>query len=453
MDELKAISPIDGRYYKQVEELSNYFSEYATIKYRVTIEIKWLIKLLQLDEIKENFKVNSDDINYFEILFVNFSLDDARRIKEIENETNHDMKSIEYFLTEKLNERGLSKIVPLLHFGVTSEDISNLAYGVMVNEFLNDVWYGKVDGLLEKIKRFALENNNVIMLGHTHGQVATPTSIGKEFAVFAYRIKNIINKMKMFNLTGKLNGAVGCYNSFVIAYPNIDWINVSREFVTSLGLEFNELTTQIESHDNLAIKLDLLRTFNNVILDFDSDMWLYISKDYLKLKVINKEVGSSVMPHKVNPINFENSMANVRISNEFVNAFANNIQISRLQRDLSDSSLLRNVGMCFAHAIVSISQTCKGIDRIDVNRELIEEELNKNPEVLAEAVQTVLRKNGKVDAYKMLKEMTRGEKVTIEDIKNFIRDIDINEDDKKRLLDLEPNTYSGLAITLTNIIK
>lgn len=283
------------------------------------------------------------------------------------------------------------------------------------------------------------------MLSHTHGQNATPTTVGKELSIFVYRIDKILNKIKREPVTGKFNGTVGNFNAHIISYPDIDWMKISQEFVESFGLECNLFTTQIESHDNISIIFSEIKLLNNIILDLDNDMWMYISRNYFIQENVKGEVGSSVMPHKINPINFENSMANVKIANGLLTAFIDNLQICRMQRDLSDSSILRNIGMAIAHSVISIKQTIKGISKVKANEEFLRDELENRPEILAEAVQTILRKNGYADAYEILKGMTRGKKISLQEMREFIKDLEINEKDKKILLNLEPNDYVGLA--------
>ena len=298
-----------------------------------------------------------------------------------------------------------------------------------------------VDVLRNKAKEYA----SIPMLSHTHGQNATPTTVGKELAIFAYRLNKILNKLKQEKVTGKFNGTVGNFNAHMISYPNIDWIKISEEFVESFGLDCNLFTTQIESHDNISIIFSEIKLLNNIILDFDNDMWMYISRNYFIQNNVKGEVGSSVMPHKINPINFENSMANAKMSNGILSVFTENLQISRMQRDLSDSSILRNIGMAIAYAIISIKQSIKGINKVNVNEKVLREQLHNTPEILAEAVQTILRKNGYANAYEILKEMTRGKNISIEEMRSFIEKLDINKEDKERLLKLEPENYTGLA--------
>lgn len=440
MEGLLSISPIDGRYKDAVEEISEYFSEYAFIKYRVIVELDWLKYFLK------NI-LKSEDIfsAKFERIVENFDLNEADRVKKLEKITNHDVKAIEYYIREKLKENGLNQFCSYVHFACTSEDINNIAYGKMITDFLNNILFKNIESMILNIKKKAKEYANISMPSHTHGQIATPTTVGKELAVFAYRMESIFDLIKSIKLRGKFSGAVGNFNAHIIAFPEVDWISQAKSFVEEEKLEFNPLTTQIESHDIISVLFGYMKIFNNVMMDFDSDMWMYISNNYFKQKVVKTETGSSVMPHKVNPINFENSMANIRIANSIFNSLSDNLQISRMQRDLSDSSMLRNIGVAFAHTIVSIKQTIKGFSKIEVNEDVLNEELEKYPEVISEAIQTILRKNNYENAYELLKEFSRGEKHTLNDYKKFIESLEIEERDKQRLLKLTPKMYVGLA--------
>ncbi len=446
-DTLEAISPIDGRYRNDVKEITEYFSEYALIKNRVIVEIKWLEKVLlsgnfTTEHISDTVYTNLEDI------ISSFDVNEAKRVKEIESTTNHDVKAVEYYLREKLDEKGLNKYTNLIHLTCTSEDINNLAYGLMVNGLVKKIIVPNMESLISLIELKANDCKDVPMLGHTHGQPATPTTVGKEFEIFAYRWKSILNFIKNVKLRGKFSGAVGNYNAHIVAYPNIDWVSFTKEFVEEFGLEYNPLTTQIESHDILCVLCSYIKLFNNITLDYNGDMWFYISMGYFKQKVVQGEVGSSVMPHKVNPINHENSMANIRMANCIFDNFTNNLQVSRMQRDLSDSSTLRNIGVSFAHTLISIKQTIKATNKLEVNLDVLLNDLNKNPEILSEAVQTVLRKNGYENGYEMLKELTRGKKITLDDLRKFISELDIDQNDKERLLNLTPENYLGLASSL-----
>ena len=448
MNRLEMISPIDGRYYKYTETLKNYFSEYAYLKYRFNIEIDWLDCLTNIKEFVNKKNIGSKLID----IKNNFSLASAKKIKEIEKKTNHDVKAIEYYIRKELKKKNIEHLEYLVHFGLTSEDVNNLAVSKMLKDFINQEFSKKIDELLTVLRLKKEKYKDITMLSHTHGQPATPTTVGKELAVYIYRIETIINMINKLRLRGKFSGAVGNFAALKISYPNIDWLEVSKNFVESEGLEFNYLTTQIESHDILCMLISLVKNLNNIIYDLNQDMWLYISNNYFKLKIINKEVGSSVMPHKVNPINFENSMANLKLSNAIIDVLVDNLQISRMQRDLSDSSLQRNIGVLFGYFLVGINQTIIGLNKCEINKERISEELNNNPEVIAEAIQTILRKNKDTKAYEKLKELTRGKKVSMEGFHKYIKKLNITKEDKDRLLKLNIESYIGLSKELSNIV-
>lgn len=435
------ISPVDGRYREMTEEVRNCFSEYYLIKNRVIVELEWLKKLATLKE----FYIDKNDLKILDQIGEEFDLKEATRVKEIEATTKHDVKAVEYYLDEKFKEKNIDKYNHLIHFACTSEDINNLAYGIMEKQLLEEIYIPNMNKLIEAINSKANEYYNIPMLSHTHGQSATPTTVGKEWIIYVYRLNKILDKIKTEKIAGKFNGTVGNFNAHVISYPNIDWIQVSKEFVESFGLECNLFTTQIESHDNISIIFSEIKLLNNIMLDFDNDMWMYISRNYFIQENVKGEVGSSVMPHKINPINFENSMANIKIANGILTSFIDNLQICRMQRDLSDSSILRNIGVAMAHTIIAIKQTIKGIGKVKANAEFLKEELNNTPEILAEAVQTILRKNGYKNAYEILKNMTRGRNITIQEMRDFIQKLEIDETDKNVLLNLKPQDYLGLA--------
>ena len=448
-DGLINISPIDGRYRGLTEEIRNYFSEYNLINNRIIVEIKWLQKMSELPEI--DFILSDDELAILEKIIQKFDFEEAKKIKEIEKVTKHDVKAIEYYLDEKLKENGLERCCPYVHFACTSEDINNLAYGMMETGLLK-IYIRNIESLIEKIQSMAHEYSDIAMLSHTHGQPATPTTVGKELANYAYRISKILNKIKQERFAGKFNGTVGNYNSHLIAYPDVEWERISKEFVEIFGLEFNKYTTQIESHDNLALIFSEIKLINNIMLDLDNDMWMYISRNYFSQENVSGEIGSSIMPHKINPINFENSMANLKMSSGVIDVFLNNLQISRMQRDLSDSSLLRNIGTVFSYSQIAINQTMKGLKRVNPNEEFLKKELENNPEILAEAIQTILRKNGYSNAYDILKEMTRGKDISLNEMKEFINTLEIDNLDKEKLLNLTPKSYTGLANKLAKDI-
>lgn len=443
MNNLLNISPIDGRYQEKTRELANYFSEYSLIKYRITIEIYWLIYLINNNII--NKKITKKDEKNLLNIISSYNISEASRVKEIEKKTKHDVKAIEYYLQEKLQDINLSNLIPFIHFALTSEDINNTSYNLMLHNALKDIYLPKLLTLINLLDEYSITYRDVAILGHTHGQIATPTTVGKELKVFSFRLKTLYNLIKDIKLRSKFSGTVGNYNAHIIAYPEVDWIKETKKFIESLNLEYNPVTTQIESHDILCVVLSYIKILNNIIKDLNSDMWLYISHEYFKEKANSKEVGSSVMPHKVNPINHENSMANIEISNSIIDALVNNLSISRMQRDLSDSSKLRNIGVILSHSIISIEETITGLNKIEVNKEYIEKELEGHYEVLCEAIQTILRKNNIKDAYEMLKELSRGKTINKSNIIEFIKKTDISKEDKERLMNLTPTSYIGLS--------
>lgn len=443
IETLLNISPIDGRYKNITCDISNYFSEYAYIKYRVIVEIEWFKYLLKEEKII-NYNGTLDNLNK---IVEKFTVDECKRVKEIETITNHDVKAIEYYIREKVSKTEFNKYISFVHFACTSEDINNLAYNLMIKDCINNIIVKSMEELILNVSNKARELREIPMLAHTHGQPATTTTVGKELAVFVYRWNCILNKIKNIKLKGKFSGAVGNYSAHCIAY-DIDWIEFTKNFVETLGFEYNPLVTQIESHDTICELFSYIKLFNNITLDFNLDMWMYISMNYFNQKTVKTETGSSVMPHKVNPINHENSMANIHMANTIVDNFTNNLQISRMQRDLSDSSNLRNIGVMFSHTLISIKQTIVAFSKMEINTEILNRDINDNPEVLAEAIQTVLRKNGFTDAYEKLKELTRGKRVTLEEIREFILSLKISKEDKNRLLKLDPKEYIGLSSKL-----
>ena len=443
MEQILNISPIDGRYYNKTHCLEPYFSEFALIKNRVFVEIKWLLFLLDKKIIDSS--ISNEEAKLLNEIYLSFSVNDAKRVKEIETTTNHDVKAVEYFLREKFEGFGLKRLNPYIHILLTSEDINNLSYNLMIDGGLKNVYIPYLEKLVSKLNQLSNQYSATAMLSHTHGQIATPTTVGKEFKVFEYRITEILSALKQLKLKGKLSGTVGNYNAHILAYPKVDWIKLSAEFVQNLGFLYNPVTTQIESHDTVCLLLSHIKIINNIIKDLNSDMWLYISNNYFHEKIRSEEVGSSVMPHKVNPINHENSMANIELSNGLIDALVNNLSISRMQRDLSDSSKMRNIGVIFAHSIISISESLKGLEKIEINQEVIDAELEKNYSVLAEAIQTILRKNGNEDAYEKLKKFSRGKVLSKQDLHDFISSLEIPDSDREALLNLSPKTYIGLA--------
>lgn len=440
INEAFELCPLDGRY-KDIKELvSPYFAEYTYFQKRVFVEIQWLLYLIKTDVV--NYK---SDVFKIEEISSKYDLNSYLEIKKYENITKHDVKAVEYFIDQKLKESNLTELISYVHFALTSEDINNVSYALMIKQFLNEVYYPKIEELLNYITILSKKYKNTVVLAHTHGQPATPTTFGKEFKVYIYRIKNELQKLKKVKIMAKFNGATGNYSAIKVALPEIDVISFSKNFIESLNLTFNPLTTQIENHDYIVTILDIVRHINNIILDMDIDMWLYISKSYFKLEVIKNEVGSSTMPHKVNPINFENSESNLEVSNGLLVTLSNKLPRSRMQRDLSDSSTMRNLGISFGYSLQGIKETLKGLKKVTINKEQIKLELADEWELLAEPIQTILRKYKIQDAYNKLKELTRGKKVTKKIIEDFINSLEIADCDKKILLDLTPSNYIGLA--------
>lgn len=443
-----ALCPLDGRYLDISKKLSPYFSEYALAKNRVKVEVYWLKFLIEnINTSNILNSVSEEDINKILKIYEDFSEASYLKIRQIDKVTNHDVKAVELFVGEELKKIGLERLVSFVHIGCTSEDINNTSYGNMIKEGLNDVWIKTAENLIDVISKLAKENANIPMLAHTHGQPATPTTVGKEFKVYEYRLKKSLENIKNIKITAKFNGATGTYAAISVAFPEYDWVDLSKKFIEEyLELEFNPLTTQIEGHDYIAHIADGIRHFNNIVLDFDVDMWLYISMEYFKQIPVKTEVGSSTMPHKVNPIRFENSEANIDMSNAIFMAISNKLVKSRMQRDLSDSSSKRNIGLAFGYSIQAINQTISALKRIEVNKQKLSSELENKWEVLAEPIQTVLRKYGVPDAYNKLKELTRGKNISKEAIQEFVNSLDIlSNEDKKILLDLTPEKYIGLA--------
>ena len=451
--ECLTLCPLDGRYSGIKDALGEYFSEYALVKYRVFVEIQWLKFLIENVESDILAKFDVKDIDKLTAISSEFNYDSFARIKEIENTTRHDVKAVEYFIDEKLEALGFGYLQSFVHIGCTSEDINNTSYACMLKYGLKDVWLPKAKEFAALIDKWADEHSEDAMLAHTHGQPATPTTIGKEFKVYAYRFLSSIENIESIKIKAKFNGATGNYSAILTAFPDIDWQTMAKKFVEEyLGLTFNPLTTQIESHDYTCHILDGIRHFNNVLVDFDVDMWLYISMEYFKQIPVKGEVGSSTMPHKVNPIRFENSEANIDMSNNICVALSNKLPKSRMQRDLSDSSSQRNLGLAFGYSLQAINETTNGLAKCVVNKEKLAYDLNEKWEVLAEPIQTMLRKYGVPDAYDTLKALTRGKSISKEDILKFAESLDILSDqDRQTLIDMTPSSYIGLANILAKI--
>ncbi|CAI2368173.1 unnamed protein product [Moneuplotes crassus] len=441
---LSAVSPIDGRYSKQSECLRPYFSEYALIKHRVLVEIKWFEFMIQ----RGIFTLDSEDDykQFLEDIIIQFDCAEAEKVKEIEDETKHDVKAVEYYLKDKFDSHeALKKKKEFLHFTCTSEDINNLSYALMLKNAVEEVMLPKLEGLIEKIREKAHEYADIPMMSRTHGQSATPTTVGKELANFVFRVNRQIKVIKEIKPLGKFNGAVGNFNAHVVTFPDIDWEELAQSFVESLGIEYNPYSTQIEPHDSLAQISNAFSLANTILIDFARDMWGYISLAYFKQQTVAGEVGSSTMPHKVNPINFENGEGNLGLANSVFGFFTSKLPISRFQRDLSDSTVMRNIGVAFAYSIGAYTALGRGLARIEVNKETVLEELDSHYELLAEVVQTVMRKYELENPYEKLKEFTRGKTVTQEDFTKFIDSLSLPEDEKEKLLSLTPSKYVGLA--------
>ena len=448
-----AISPIDGRYAAQTEDLAPAFSEYALIKYRVQVEVAWLLFLAEQPGITDVRPLSDEEQSFLRAIVTGFDPAQADRVKEIERTTRHDVKAVEYYLQERLRNTSLSDAIPYIHFCCTSEDINNLAYGLMLQSGIAGHWLPLATQLVDRVAGLAEQTREVAILARTHGQPASPTTLGKELAVFVGRWRRQLRLVEAAEYLGKFNGTVGNFHTHSIAYPGLPWEELSRVFVEHLGLTFNPLTTQIESHDWVAELAHALVRFNTITLGFDQDVWTYISLAYFKQRAVAGEVGSSTMPHKVNPINFENSEANLGVSNALLTHLAAKLPVSRLQRDLTDSSALRNVGTAVAHSYVALQSTLRGLGVLEINPAAISRDLDDAWEVLAEPIQTVMRRVGTPDAYERLKELTRGAGITKEGIQAFIAGLDLPEDDKQRLLRLTPATYTGLAAQLVRHVQ
>lgn len=450
LNALTALSPIDGRYQDKAAALRPIFSEFGLLKYRVTVEVRWLQKLAAHTQIQEVPALSAEASNYLDSIVANFSIEDANRIKTIERTTNHDVKAVEYFLKEKFEALPeLYKINEFIHFACTSEDINNTSHALMLKtaheEVLLPEWKKVIDAVVELAERY----KNIPLLSRTHGQPASPTTIGKEMANVAYRLKRQYKQLENVEILAKINGAVGNYNAHLSAYPDIDWHTFSQEFIEqSLGVTWNPYTTQIEPHDYIAEFFDCVARFNTIVIDFDRDMWGYIALNHFKQRTIAGEIGSSTMPHKVNPIDFENSEGNLGLANVIMSHLGQKLPISRWQRDLTDSTVLRNLGVGLGYALIAYASTLKGISKLEVNEQHLRDELDQNWEVLAEPIQTVMRRYGIEKPYEKLKELTRGKRVTGEAIREFISGLSLPEAEKARLKAMTPASYIGYAMEL-----
>ena len=443
---ITSISPIDGRYSRQTESLKPVFSEFGLIKNRVKVEILWLIALSNDKEIKELPKFSKQALKYLNHLFLDFNEKDAKAIKEIEKKTNHDVKAVEYWIRNQLKKKKLNKVNEFIHFSLTSEDVNNLAYALMLKEGLSETILPCIKKISVVLRANSKKFAALPMLSRTHGQTASLTTLGKEFANVNYRIERQIKQLKNQEILGKINGAVGNFNAHLSAYPKKNWPTFSKSFIASLKLTYNPLTTQIEPHDFIAEIFQNVSRINTILIDLNRDIWGYISLGYFKQKVIKGEIGSSTMPHKVNPIDFENSEGNLGLSNAILSHLAEKLPLSRWQRDLTDSTVLRNIGVGFSYGLIAYNSCIKGLNKLEVNKSIIHEELNQSWAVLAEPIQTVMRKNGIENSYEKLKDITRGKgKISADQIHHFIKNLKISKEDKSYLLELTPHSYIGVA--------
>ena len=447
LSELTAISPVDGRYGSRLGNLKEIFSEFGLIKNRVKVEVFWLKMLANHPGIAEVPELSSEAEQHLLKLVDEFTLEMAQRVKEIERTTNHDVKAVEYLIKEHFGDnQELNAISEFVHFACTSEDINNLAYALMLKDARSDVIIPAMDELIAKVTEMGAEMADIPMMARTHGQPASPTTTGKEWANVAYRLQRQAKQLMNVQIMGKINGATGNYNAHLAAYPDVNWYEISEQFVQSLGLLWNPYTTQIEPHDYVAEYFHAMQRFNTILIDFDRDVWSYISVGFFKQKTVAGEIGSSAMPHKVNPIDFENSEGNLGIANAIFDHLGQKLPISRWQRDLTDSTVLRNLGVGVAHTMISLQATMKGLGKLEVNAQAMADDLDSNWEVLAEAIQTVMRRHGFEKPYEKLKDLTRGQRVNKEIMQNFVDGLDgLPADAKEYLRNLTPGTYIGNA--------
>ena len=454
MDDLNlitAISAVDGRYRGKIKELAPIVSEYGLIRNRVQVECEWFLFLSHTKEIKEIREIGDADVLMTRDIYLNFSDEDAERIKEIESETNHDVKAVEYFVKAKLQEnQNTEELAEWVHFGCTSEDINNTAYAIMLQKARSTIMLNAMNSLVAEIESLAKLNASLAMLSRTHGQVASPTTLGKELKNVSERLKRQINQLESIEILGKFNGAVGNFNADYAAYPEVNWVQLSDKFLRGLDLKINRHTTQLDPHDYIAEIFDCIKRFNQILLDFDRDIWSYVSIDYFKQKKIEGETGSSTMPHKINPIDFENSEGNLGIANALLEHMSAKLVISRLQRDLSDSTVLRNIGSTLGHCLLAYKSTLKGLTRLEVNDEKISKDISESWEVLAEPVQTIMRKYGMNEPYEQLKKATRGRQIDEALYQSILTELELPKEAVNELRSLRPENYIGLAIELTN---
>ena len=449
LSSLNAISPVDGRYRNKTRALCPYFSEFALTYYRLLIEVRWLESLAANDSIPEIPAMSRESKAFLNALLSSFDENEALRVKAFEKQTNHDVKAIEYYLKEKLEQSEVLKpLTGFIHFACTSEDINNLAYALMMKEAIAQVIQPTIAEIIGGITLLGKQHADAAMLSRTHGQPATPTTLGKELINFVSRMKRPMQQLAEVLISAKCNGAVGNYNAHFIAYPEVDWRKHCTQFVTGLGLSFSAYTTQIEPHDGIAEISHLMIRINNILLDYTRDVWSYISLGYFKQKAIADEVGSSTMPHKINPIDFENAEGNLGLANTLFDHFANKLTQSRLQRDLSDSTVLRNLGVAFAYSLIAYQSIAKGNEKLQINLYALQRDLDCNWEVLAEAIQTVMRRYHVPNAYEQMRDLTRGQGIDGDSLKAFIQTLDIPSEAKERLMALTPEKYTGLAAQL-----
>ena len=454
LSSLTAVSPVDGRYGDKVSPLRGIFSEYGLLKFRVEVEVRWLQKLAATAEIQEVPAFDADANAYLDAIVADFNESDAARIKTIERTTNHDVKAVEYFLKEKVADvPALHAVSEFIHFACTSEDINNLSHALMLETARREVILPYWTQLIDAVKDLAQQYRDIPLLSRTHGQPATPSTLGKEMANVAYRMTRQLRQLEQVEILGKINGAVGNYNAHLAAYPEVDWHQLSESFVTSLGISWNPYTTQIEPHDYIAELFDCIARFNTILIDFDRDVWGYIALNHFKQKTVAGEIGSSTMPHKVNPIDFENSEGNLGLANAVMQHLASKLPVSRWQRDLTDSTVLRNLGVGVGYALIAYQATLKGINKLEVNRDRLLAELDQNWEVLAEPIQTVMRRYGIEKPYEKLKELTRGKRVDAAGMQAFIDSLALPEEEKTRLKQMTPANYLGRAAQMVDDLK
>ena len=453
IEKLLSISPLDGRYSDSVADLRSITSEYGLIRYRVIVEIKWFIHLSKNPKIRELPSLNIKDTRYLNDLIDNFSIKDAKRVKSIESRTNHDVKAVEYFLKEKFKlNKNLAPYTEFIHFACTSEDINNLAYALMIKD-ASLITKKSLKLITNRVKFLSKKYSNNPMLSRTHGQSASPTTMGKEFANYFHRINKLENEINKHIMSGKINGAVGNYNAHMVAYPKINWESVAESFVNNLKLDFNKHTTQVEPKDTIALLLGDYVKLNNILIDLSRDIWGYISLGYFSQQLKEGEVGSSTMPHKVNPIDFENAEGNLGIANAILTHISNTVTISRWQRDLTDSTIMRNIGSSFGYINLALYSLLKGLNKLEINKIKLKQDLDDSWEVLTEAIQTVIRKNNIPNGYELMKKLSRGKKISKEDLVKFIDEMDVPYDDKQSLSKLTPSSYIGLASKLAKDLK